>query len=215
MTHDLMVNLLSELGAELSEVVVHDLRNSTYFGALRLRVAGETDLRSVDCRPSDALALAVRSGAAIRVARRILVAPPTFDFTAPEGSGQVVHALGITVVAQTPALRTEFGLPERPGIVVTHVSGRALEEGLRRGDLIVEVGGTPIGEPIDFFDAVRAAAPGSSIRIVYWRDGGERILELPVEPVAPPRPGGVGPLVKSGPPPERGPVGLPRNNSRA
>ena len=69
MTHDLMAKLISELHAELEEVIVTDLRNSTYFGVLRLRVAGEKKPRDVDTRPSDAIALALRAGAPIRVAR--------------------------------------------------------------------------------------------------------------------------------------------------
>ena len=41
MTHDLMASLISELRAEVEEVVVTDLRNNTYLGIVRLRVAGE------------------------------------------------------------------------------------------------------------------------------------------------------------------------------
>src|SRR5262245_17163416 len=40
MTHDLMASLIAELRAEVEEVVVTDLRNNTYFGLLRLKVAG-------------------------------------------------------------------------------------------------------------------------------------------------------------------------------
>ena len=70
MTHDLMASLIAELRAEVDEVIVTDLRNNTYFGMVRLKVAGERKIRDVDSRPSDALALAVRTGAPIRVARK-------------------------------------------------------------------------------------------------------------------------------------------------
>ena len=108
MTHDLMASLISELRAEVEEVVVTDLRNNTYFGIVRLRVAGEKKIRDVDSRPSDALALALRTGAPIRVARKILAMSPEFEFIAPEGPNQVVQALGMTVVIATPSLRKEF-----------------------------------------------------------------------------------------------------------
>jgi uncharacterized protein len=181
MTHDLMASLLSELQAEVEEVVVHDLRENTYIGTVRLRVAGESELRDVDSRPSDALALAMRTGALIRVARKILVEAPPFDFVAPDGPSQVVRALGITVVAATAALRAEFDLPDRPGVVVMDVSGRALAEGLRRGDLIVGVNGQDIEEPMDFFERIRATAAGERVRIAYWRDGEERQIDLPAD----------------------------------
>ena len=189
MTHDLMANLLSEVHADVEEVLVHDLRDHVYFGTVRLRVAGEKEVRDVDSRPSDALALALRTGAPIRVVRKILVEPVKFEFVAPEGPDQVVQALGVTVVAPTPELREEFQLPDRAGVVVTHAFGPAKEEGLQRGDLIVEVNAKPLQEPVDFFQAIHATPLGGSVSITYWREGEEHELQLPSDlaPVQPRR----------------------------
>lgn len=181
MTHDLMASLLSTLRAEVEEVVVHDLRNNTYFGTVRLRVEGEKKLRDVDSRPSDAMALALRTGAPIRVARKILAAIPEFDFIAPDGPNQVVQALGVTVVVATPSLRKEFGLANREGIVVTTAFGAARDKGLRRGDLITEVNGKAVNEPVAFLDAVRAAPRRSPVRLTYWRNGETHVVELPAD----------------------------------
>jgi bifunctional DNase/RNase len=188
MTHDLMANLISELRAEVDEVVVTDLRNNTYFGVVRLRVAGEKKIREIDSRPSDALALALRTGAPIRVARRILAAVPEFDFIAPEGPNQIVQALGMTVVIATPSLRKEFKLANQRGVVVTSAFGLAREKGVRRGDLIIEVNGKAIEEPAAFFEAVRATPPRGPVRITYWRNGDTRVIELPAD-VPPSKPG--------------------------
>jgi bifunctional DNase/RNase len=188
MTHDLMANLISELRAEVEEVVVTDLRSNVYFGLVRLRVAGEKKGREVDSRPSDALALAVRTGAPIRVARKILAGIPDFDFIAPEGPNQIVQALGMTVVFASPSLRQQFRLGDRRGVVVTSVFGLARERGMRRGDLITEVNGKPITEPAAFFDAVRAAPRRSPVRVTYWRDGETRTIEVPAD-VPPSQPG--------------------------
>jgi uncharacterized protein len=179
MTHDLMASLISELRADVEEVVVTDLRNNIYFGMVRLRVAGEKKIREVDSRPSDALALALRTDAPIRVARKILSMVPEFDFIAPEGPNQVVQALGMTVVVATPSLRKEFRLGDRQGIVVTSAFGAAREKGVRRGDLIVEVNGKAIEEPTALFEAVRATKPRAPVRITFWRDGDTRTIELP------------------------------------
>jgi bifunctional DNase/RNase len=181
MTHDLMASLIAELRAEVEEVVVTDLRNNTYFGVVRLRVAGDKKIREVDSRPSDALALALRTGAPIRVARKILANVPEFDFIAPEGPNQVVQALGMTVVLATPPLRKEFRLANQRGIVVTSAFGLAREKGIRRGDLIIDVNGKAVEEPAAFFEAVRAARPKSPVRITYWRDGNTRVIELPAD----------------------------------
>jgi bifunctional DNase/RNase len=181
MTHDLMTSLIGALNAEVEEVVVTELRNNTYFGLVRLRVAGEKKIRDVDSRPSDALALALRTGAPIRVARKILAGIPEFEFIAPEGPNQVVQALGMTVVVATPSLRKEFKLGDRGGVVVTTVAGVAREKGMRRGDLILEVNGKPVADPAAFLEAVRTTKPPAQVRITYSREGDTRTIELPAD----------------------------------
>lgn len=63
LTHDLVATLIERLGATLVRVVVTEVRDHTYYAQLHLDVAGEE--RLVDCRPSDAIAIAVRTGAPI------------------------------------------------------------------------------------------------------------------------------------------------------
>ena len=57
LTHDLLVNIVESLGAELDSVVITELREHTYYAHLRVKVDGE--LVEVDSRPSDAIAVAV------------------------------------------------------------------------------------------------------------------------------------------------------------
>ncbi len=57
LTHDLLVNTVEQLGAEMQDVVITELRHHTYYAVLRIRQDGE--LREVDARPSDAIAVAV------------------------------------------------------------------------------------------------------------------------------------------------------------
>jgi len=180
MTHDLTVNLLAELGAELEEVVVHDIRDGTYYGLLKLRIEGEEAPHWVDTRPSDGMALAMRTGAAIRLTRKILDDLPEYDFLAPEGAEQVVRVLGMTVLAATPELRGRYELPDRPGLVVTSVEDAAEDAGLRRGDLIVEIAGETPREPLDLLEALRELGPGDTLPLTYWRDGEETEIEVEV-----------------------------------
>jgi bifunctional DNase/RNase len=63
MTHDLMKDLLQEVGATVECVVITELRERTFYAEIRLRVAGR--LIPVSARPSDAVALAVRTSATI------------------------------------------------------------------------------------------------------------------------------------------------------
>ena len=67
MTHDLLRNMISELDARVTRVVINDLRDSTFFAQIRL-ITGDKTLE-LDARPSDAIALALRTEAPIFVAR--------------------------------------------------------------------------------------------------------------------------------------------------
>ena len=70
MTHDLLKNLLAELDARVERVVINDLRENTFFARIHLTAGG--DSLSVDSRPSDAIALALRSQAEIFVEEDVL-----------------------------------------------------------------------------------------------------------------------------------------------
>ncbi len=70
MTHDLMKDLLDELGATVEKVVVTDLQEGTFFAELHLVVGDRT--YQVSSRPSDAIALAVRTETPIFAAEQVL-----------------------------------------------------------------------------------------------------------------------------------------------
>ncbi len=70
MTHDLMRTFLSDLGVTLDRVLICDLRENTFYAELHL-TTGERSF-TVDSRPSDALALALRAEAPIFVRRSVL-----------------------------------------------------------------------------------------------------------------------------------------------
>ncbi len=70
LTHDLLKQVLRGLGGELSRVLITELRDSTYHAALMIR-RGEQVFR-VDARPSDSLALALRTGAPVFINESLL-----------------------------------------------------------------------------------------------------------------------------------------------
>jgi hypothetical protein len=70
MTHDLIVNLMETLGAELQYVIVTNLANDTFYGNLVLAVNGKEVV--VDSRPSDAIAIAVRLEAPVFVEEAVM-----------------------------------------------------------------------------------------------------------------------------------------------
>lgn len=66
LTHDLMKNLITSFGAELSDITIDELRDGTFYAKLNI------DSQQIDSRPSDAIALAVRYGVQIYVAASVM-----------------------------------------------------------------------------------------------------------------------------------------------
>jgi bifunctional DNase/RNase len=74
MTHDLFSAVLNELGAIVERIVIEDLAQNTFYASLYVEIerGNEKVLKRFDARPSDCLALAVRSGAPVRVSRKLM-----------------------------------------------------------------------------------------------------------------------------------------------
>ncbi len=70
LTHDLITAVVEQLGGEIQDIVISDLREHTYYAKLRIRKDGE--LTEVDCRPSDAIAVAVANRVPIYVNEDVL-----------------------------------------------------------------------------------------------------------------------------------------------
>jgi hypothetical protein len=79
MTHDLLRNVLAELGASLTRVVITDLHDNTFYAYLELKRDGEVIF--VDARPSDALALSIRTRAPVFVDTRVLDQAKSVDMS--------------------------------------------------------------------------------------------------------------------------------------
>lgn len=73
MTHDLIANMLKELGIKLVKVTVNDFSESVFYASLHLQIGrNENNLHEVDARPSDAIALALRTQAHILVSDTVM-----------------------------------------------------------------------------------------------------------------------------------------------
>ena len=70
LTHDLITAVVEQMGGEVQDIVISDLKEHTYFAKLRVRQEGE--LVEIDCRPSDAIAVAVTSKVPIYVSEQVL-----------------------------------------------------------------------------------------------------------------------------------------------
>ena len=70
MTHDLLRDILKETGVEVERILINDLVEQTYYALIRMSSAGEA--KEISSRPSDAIALAVRTAVPIYASEEVL-----------------------------------------------------------------------------------------------------------------------------------------------
>jgi uncharacterized protein len=78
MTHDLLKNIIGEVGVRVDRIEVHDFKDDIFYATIYLVGADGKEIE-VDSRPSDALALALRTGARICVARKVIESARRMD----------------------------------------------------------------------------------------------------------------------------------------
>ena len=148
-----MRNLLRTLQAEVLRVVITEIKGGTYFAFIDMKAGGRRF--SVDSRPSDAVALALRMKSPIYV--KPVVMEHGFhmkrEYTHPEKLGLILQKL-------TPSLARFFGGGEKSGLLVSDVkeNAPAARAGLRRGDVIFKAE----GKKIETVEIVRESFFGES-----------------------------------------------------
>lgn len=91
LTHDLMYDMIQELGARVQRIVITELKDSTYFAELVLSHGDKAMI--LDSRPSDAIGIALRASAPIYVARSV-IEQAKVTFSTVRGGGEPPTAEG-------------------------------------------------------------------------------------------------------------------------
>ena len=82
MTHDLLNNIISSLQAKVKHVLVTDIKDNTFFAEISV-IQNGSDM-TIDSRPSDAIALALRSKSPIFVEEKVIEAAKSLDLPDPD-----------------------------------------------------------------------------------------------------------------------------------
>lgn len=96
MTHDLLKNIIGEVGVRVARVEVHDFRDDVFYATIYLVTSDGKEI-PIDSRPSDALALALRCGARIRVSRKVIEEARRLDKRPLAGDEE---GLGLNILEQ-------------------------------------------------------------------------------------------------------------------
>jgi len=78
MTHDLLRNVIRDMNGTVEKIVVSDLKDTTFYALIYLQIGGE--VVAIDARPSDAIALALRTQAPIFVEDHVIDSAKMVDF---------------------------------------------------------------------------------------------------------------------------------------
>ena len=91
MTHDLLRNVIHDLRAEVKKIVVCDLQENTFYALIYLAIDGRGELVAIDARPSDAIALALRTRAPIFVEESVIDNAKPFDAATDKPDAERLH----------------------------------------------------------------------------------------------------------------------------
>jgi bifunctional DNase/RNase len=169
LTHDLMKQLVERLGARLDRVVIDDLRDNTYFATLYLDSPSGRTL-TVDARPSDAIALA------LRLRGTIMVAEELFARAAAAPTPAAARRWGLTLQDLTPDMAGFFDVPARGGVLVSDVAKTAAAREVERGDVITAVDDQPVASVAELTRHADAHDVETPVRLSLYRSG--KRLEL-------------------------------------
>ena len=89
MTHDLLRHAIEDLGGTVTKVVIADLRDNTFYALIHVEI--RTEAVAIDARPSDAIALALRTRAPIFVEDTVIDNAKTVDFTTEKTDADRLH----------------------------------------------------------------------------------------------------------------------------
>jgi bifunctional DNase/RNase len=149
MTHDLIANMIEKMGTSLVRVVIKNLEDNIYYADLVIRM-GNSEVK-VDCRPSDAIAIAVRLEAPVFIKREVLELAVNEELTEWWHREGMTSRLGLQLQELTDDLAGVMGAENLEGVIISSVEegGVADENGLKRGDIVLSIDGESVGDPVE------------------------------------------------------------------
>lgn len=182
LTQDLLQKVIERTGNHVDRVVITGVHNQIYYANIYM----DRGKLRLDSRPSDAIALAMGTGAPIFVAGKLFRPAGDFRHRAPSAKAlpATVSAGGIVVQNLGPALASYFGVAPRSGVLVAAVSGPAARAGLRRGDIVLEIESSPIHTSAEFVSAMAAFKDHAHETFIVKRGRRTHVITLQREKVA-------------------------------
>lgn len=179
LTHVLLKNIVVDLGARVTHVVITDMRQNTFYAHILLR-QGERTFR-IDARPSDAIVLALHAQVPIFAAKKLFDVVQTI--TLPDAAVPLpsTKMWGMHLQNLDATLASFFSLTHTEGALVASVDtgSPAERHGVRRGDVITDIDGKHIKDAQELLMACRAKKEGQEVVLQVTRDRSPFVIRLP------------------------------------
>ncbi len=140
LTHDLFENFIQKIDGNIQRIIITHTKDNVYYATLEVK--RNRSLIKMDARPSDSIVMALKFKAPIFVSKLLF---EEASLTLGEGK-EIEEKYGLTVQDLTPELADYWSFESGSGVLIAGVrrESRAELDGLKVGDIIVEVAGRPV-----------------------------------------------------------------------
>lgn len=161
LTHDLMERVIQQADLKMRRAVITHLEEGTYYATLVLERGGK--LIEIDARPSDSIVMALKFKAPIFVSASLFEA----QAIALSKEVGIEGRYGLSFQTLTPELAHAFSFGSTQGLLVSDVEEGSLAEqdGIKRGDIFVELGGQAVRDVISVREALEKKTSAVEARI--------------------------------------------------
>jgi bifunctional DNase/RNase len=150
LTHDLLEKVIQQTNANIERIIITRVDENIFYATILIKQGGS--IREIDARPSDSIVMALKFKAPIFVSRQL------FDKMAVSISEQkeIEEEYGISVQELSPELTKYLSFESGRGVLISEVQpgSPAEADGVKTGDIFVEIAGEPIENVISLRNAL-------------------------------------------------------------
>jgi bifunctional DNase/RNase len=142
LTHDLLASVISEVNGEVHRIVITHAKKNVFYATIMIEKDGSQV--EIDARPSDSLVMALKFEAPVFVTKTLF---ERMSLPLEEKAG-IEDEYGLALQELTPELSAYLSFSSKRGVMVSGIrkGSQAAKDGLKTGDIIVDIGGQLIGD---------------------------------------------------------------------
>ena len=161
LTHDLLKNIIQKTNGNIEKIIITHVEENVFYATIVIKQNGS--LKEIDARPSDSIVMALKFKAPIFVSKKL------FDEMAVSIADrkEIEEEYGISVQAISPELAKYLSFESGEGVLVSDVNtGSAADrDGIKAGDIFVEIGNEAVGDVISMRNAMAKSQAAIEARI--------------------------------------------------